>query len=63
MRPGVSNQGLVYAIFVLRLKFYVKLFKLLVSLVLLSASYIYSITYEMDYLNTGARRLCGAGGQ
>ena len=24
---------------------------------------LYSITYEMDYLNTGARRLCGAGGQ
>ena len=36
---------------------------MLVSLLLLSASYIYSITYEMDSLNTGARRLCGAGGQ
>ena len=41
MGPGVSNKDLVYVRFVFRLKFYVKSFyKLLVSLLLLLASYL-----------------------
>ena len=40
MGPGVSNKDLVYVRFVFRIKFYVKPFYLLVSLLLLSASYL-----------------------
>ena len=40
MGPGVSNSDLVYVRFVFRLKFYVKPFLLLVSLLLLSAAYL-----------------------